>query len=390
MEQPIPEDLDDLTPEWLTAVLQNQSLIGSKARIRAMSVEALGEGAGFAGVLARLTPTYSSGNGPTALVVKLPTSVAENRAGAELMGVYRREIMVYTELLPHLDAPHATLLHAATAPDPRAAGQIDNIRRVERLPIWMLRVLGRVILHSAAAKPKPSVLLIEDLAPAHVGDHVAGCTEAEAESVVRSVAVLHASTWGPLAPAPTDWLLPGDTAPKLFHAAFLDTRRSFRRTAGDRFSAHSLTLLARAKTHGRALIASIHHNTPRCLLHGDLRLDNIFFDDSGQVQALIDWQLTNLGPGVLDLAYFITGSLDPDESEERVDHLIHVYQATLNAHGVTDYPLDRLFADYDDALMILLHRMTGLESIDFGDDRGAQLVDVWLRRLDARLRRVAA
>jgi len=390
MEPAIPEDLDDLTPDWLTAVLLSQSLIGPEARVGAMSVETLGDGAGFAGALARLTPTYSSGHGPISLVAKLPTSVPENRAGAELMGVYRREIMVYTELLPHLHVPHAALVHAAAAPDPRAAGQIDNIRRVEKLPIWMLRLLGRVILYSPAAKPKPSVLLIEDLAPAHVGDHVAGCNDAEAEAVVRSAAALHASTWGPLAPPPTDWLLPGDTAPKLFHAAFLDTRRSFRRTAGERLSPHTLDLLASAKTHGRALIARIHANAPRCLLHGDLRLDNIFFDDSGQVRALIDWQLTNLGPGVLDLAYFITGSLDPDESEERVDHLIHLYQATLSTHGVTDYPPDRLFADYDDALMVLLHRMTGLESIDFGDARGAELVDVWLRRLDARLGRVAA
>jgi len=390
MDAPIPDHLDDLTPKWLTGVLRTHSLIGAEARISAMSVETLGEGAGFSGTLARLNLTYSRGRGPQSLVAKFPTTVEENRAGAELMGVYRREIMVYSELLPTLDVPHAALIHGAAAPDPRAEGLIDNMHRAEHLPIWALRLLGRVLPHTPAAKAKASVLLVEDLAPCHVGDQVVGCTAVEAEEVVRTAAALHASTWGPSAPEPTSWLLAGDTAPKLFHAAFLDTQRGLRRTAGDRLGRHSLALLARVKADGRNRIQRFHTNAPRCLLHGDLRLDNIFFHDSGQVRALIDWQLTNLGPGVMDIAYFVTGSLAPDESEDHVEHLLEVYQRSLRDHGVTDYPLDRLRADYDDALLVLLHRMTGLENIDFGDSRGVELVDIWIRRLDARLQRVAA
>jgi aminoglycoside phosphotransferase (APT) family kinase protein len=40
-----------------------------------------------------------------------------------------------------------------------------------------------------------------------------------------------------------------------------------------------------------------------CLVHGDYRLDNMVFDDSGQVIALLDWELSTLGHPYADLAY---------------------------------------------------------------------------------------
>jgi aminoglycoside phosphotransferase (APT) family kinase protein len=46
------------------------------------------------------------------------------------------------------------------------------------------------------------------------------------------------------------------------------------------------------------------------LLHGDYRLDNIFFRGDGIVA--IDWDLVSQGRGILDWAYFIMGTLRED------------------------------------------------------------------------------
>ena len=56
--------------------------------------------------------------------------------------------------------------------------------------------------------------------------------------------------------------------------------------------------------------------------------------------------------------------------------------------GVADYSFERLLADYEEALLLLLHRMSGLDQLEFGEDRGVALMDTWFERFDARLQRV--
>jgi len=83
-------------------------------------------------------------------------------------------------------------------------------------------------------------------------------------------------------------------------------------------------------------------------------------------------------------------SLQYDVPESVVDELLAGYHAELVANGVDDYPFDRFLADYLDATLIVLHRSTGLvEAADLGDGRGVELMEEWLRRIDARLQRVA-
>jgi len=388
MAAAIPDHIDHLTTVWLTASLRAGGRIGSATTVVSMSVEPLGAGVGFAGSIARLSISYSGGDGPPSIVAKLPTNIPENRAGSELLGVYEREIMVYRHLLDGLPVPTAALAFADIEPDPKAEKQIANLSRVEQLPIWALRLLGRVMLRSPAAKPKPSVLLVDDLSPASVGDQVKGCEIHDAEGVVRTAAELHASTWGPLAPPTSHWLLRGDVAPRLFHAGFLDTRRALLKRGGAILGHHTRDLIELVRRDGREIIERIHLSSPLCLCHGDLRLDNIFFDDDRHVKALIDWQLAYLGPGVIDLAYFITGSLPAETPEQVVDDLIALYHEQLSSHGITDFSLDRLRHSYNDALLVVLHRMAGIDNIDFGDGRGVSLIDLWLERLDSRLKRV--
>ncbi|PYV29185.1 MAG: hypothetical protein DMG22_23655, partial [Acidobacteria bacterium] len=70
---------------------------------------------------------------------------------------------------------------------------------------------------------------------------------------------------------------------------------------------------------------------PRTIIHGDYRLDNLFFGQAGGVDTLaaIDWQISARGRGVFDVAYFIAGSLPFKEREARdvAEHALHVQRS---------------------------------------------------------------
>ena len=41
-----------------------------------------------------------------------------------------------------------------------------------------------------------------------------------------------------------------------------------------------------------------------CVIHGDFRLDNMLLQNGTDIQALIDWELSTLGPAFVDLSYW--------------------------------------------------------------------------------------
>jgi aminoglycoside phosphotransferase (APT) family kinase protein len=59
------------------------------------------------------------------------------------------------------------------------------------------------------------------------------------------------------------------------------------------------------------------------IIHGDLRSDNILFDQNGRV-FLIDWTNACIGPVILDLAFFISGLAA--ESSIPAQKLLEIYQ----------------------------------------------------------------
>jgi Ecdysteroid kinase-like family len=387
MDPTIPHSLADIGPDWLTTALRSTTVIGPDTRVVTCEQVVLGTGVGFAGDLARLTVTYEGGEGPATMVAKVPTSINDNREGSELLGVYEREVRMYQEILPTLDVPVPALYYADVDPNPEMAKQMEGIEKAERLPVWLLRILTWLMQRFVKPKSRASVLILEDLAPAEIGDQVEGADLDRIGAVLELSARFHAATWGDRLPTGGAWLQSGGVAPKLFQASFLGWRRSFLKGEGRNVSAHMKSLLDRLRDDGVARNRRLHEDLPQCLVHGDLRLDNMFFSGQG-VRALIDWQLTHIGPAVADVAYFIGGSVDPAVPEGEVDALLDRYHRALVAAGIVDYPYERFVRDYDDALLMVLGSVTAVEVLDMGDDRGRQLVDRMVTRLDARLGRI--
>lgn len=389
MGESTPTTLAEFTPEWLTGQLRLNGTIDDATQVTTVEREILGTGEGFMGELARLTLTYDGTPGPATVIAKIPTQITPNRALGKTLGIYEREVRMYADLVPQLPVPIPEVYAAIYEAAGDEAQVAERTRQAEKLPVWLLRLLLR--RQSKDASVPPCVLLLEDLADtAQVGDQVAGLPLPQIEAALRTLARFHAATWNKAGVPDEHWVMNrGDTA-KLGQAFYLNGRKQTREVYDGVMSDRSLQLLWDVKKTGVERMRRMHTEVPVCLLHGDFRPDNLFFDDHGEVVSVIDWQATAIGPAAFEIFYFIVCSIEADDPDAEVDALLAAYHDELVASGVGDYSLDQLKADYIDAALIGIHGLPLLiGNLDFGDGRGAELARKGGERLDGLLARVS-
>lgn len=320
-----------MTPEWLSDV--------SGWDVRQCRAKPLGEGMGVIGSVNRLT--LDTGDGPHSLIAKFSTRVPENRTVAVTYDMYRREIHFYRELAEHV--PVRTPRCIAAEFDPHT---------------------------------QDFVLLLEDLAGLRVGDQVAGASLADATAVVDSLAALHAATWdsafdGVVShnfPAQRDGMAAG------FRVGWPAVAERF----PDLISEQARSLAPALADHIADLIEALTADK-QSLVHADVRLDNILFDDDSLV--LVDWQSVCMSSGEQDLAYFLTQSLADGLSSAEVESLIHRYHQGLVSGGVTGHTLDDCRERYRIASLYLLSWAAVIAgTLDMGNERGRQLARALLGR----------
>jgi hypothetical protein len=115
---------------------------------------------------------------------------------------------------------------------------------------------------------------------------------------------------------------------------------------------------------------------PTTIVHGDYRLDNMFFASrkGGPEFAVIDWQIASRGAGVFDVAYFVAGTLPAEERRAREREIVKLYHDTLIEHGVTGYSLDQCWEDYRlSVLFLLVYSVIAIGSLDMANARGVEL-----------------
>src|ERR1700719_743881 len=91
MEATALESVDDVTPEWITAVLAQSGIVVTVCRMLAVPV-----GNGQMGSCFRLYLGYDAGEGPDRLIVKLPATDPASRAAGQLG--YRGETTFYRDI----------------------------------------------------------------------------------------------------------------------------------------------------------------------------------------------------------------------------------------------------------------------------------------------------
>jgi len=361
----LPETPEELTPQWLGDALGG-AITGARQH-------ALGDGKGFMGDVLRLDIETADPNVPRSMVAKLPKKA--NRVFGELLGVYEREIMFFREFGPTLPIRAPKMYYSEFDRDKGSEKQEEILRALDRLPKFLGSAIGVVGMFIAAAKKRRYLLLIEYLQDMQPGDQLLGLDPETCADVLRSVAPLHRKYWE--APEIDDhfWLLPLDIDARIRQGMFAKHRKRYAAMLGERVAEH-LNWLA---DHGESLMRTFVAQAPSTLLHCDLRLDNVVFGEGDC--GFIDFQLVRKGPAAYDVAYFLTSAMREDAAAADEEAVLHAYHEAL---GVEDYDFDRFTRDYQRALMVVLAGLAGADDVEFGNDRGEQMMAAWMRRLTAR------
>jgi hypothetical protein len=375
----IPAHAGELTAQWLTDSLRSGGVIGPVASVSSFESVTLGEGEGFIGDLARVTLTYegADGDAPASLIAKFPTDLQANRQLGEMFVLYEHEIRFYNELAGEVPVRKPVHYFSAMDPAPKAAAIVQGILNLLPTAI-VLKLLGPI---GRAGGSRRFVGLIEDLAPARVGDQVAGLSVADAELALSQLAKLHAHFWNDPRLEEMDWILPlnqdSRIAQGLFKQALPDFNEEFSALLPDR----AFEIGDWLTDHGLELLDRLTEQ-PYTMLHGDFRPDNLFFGD-GKTDwpvAVIDWQSPTRGAGAYDVAYFIGWSIN-EEDHGAIDGLIEGYHTALVEHGVTGYSLDQCRRDYVLGQLMVQHRGVFLVGqLDLSHERGQELVRATLKR----------
>jgi aminoglycoside/choline kinase family phosphotransferase len=232
------------------------------------------------------------------------------------------------------------------------------------------------------------VLVLEDLGRLRVSDQTVGCAAADAETVIDAIARHQARWWESDRLASLRWLTTYSDPPwpqavtDNFEAAWpkfvehMDSDLSLAmRDFGARFQSMVPWFLAELS------------RPPHTFLHGDLRLDQLFFavDAADPPVTALDWQVCSRGRGAYDVGYFLSQSLTADTRRSCEDQLLDRYAERLAEHGI-DYPRGQLLRDYRlTAAWCFIYPVMGAGRIDIANDRQLELVRTMVTRAAATI-----
>lgn len=300
-----------IDPDWMTAALRRAGAI-RESRVADMTCKPVGNG--LVGDSYRFDLSYEGAepNAPASVIGKFPAADPDSRRAGSAHLLYLREVSFYRELA------HTLAIHT-----PRAfVAEID-------------------------LETDDFILILEDLAPFRQADQLAGCSLEDARIVMAEAAALHAPRWEDPALESLDWLV---ARPARTSATVRERLPPIVRLFAERYR-YTLEpeFLALVERLPEGLACSRDdRSSPRTLQHADFRLDNVLFDVMGGARpmATLDWQTVSVGPGAMDVAYFLSAGLDPAERRRHEAELVGFYHAELVRRGVRNYDWDHCWHDY--------------------------------------------
>ncbi len=272
---------EDLTPDWLTANL-------GTGQVGGFTVERIGTGQ--MSECYRVALTYAEGAGPASVVLKVAASDPVSRQTGHALGLYEREVRFYSELAPRLGGPVAQCHHASYHPESGAF-----------------------------------TLLIDDAAPAEVGNELQGASIADATLALTELGRLHAPLIGTEDPPHARWL---HRETPVTQALISQLFAGFADRYGESMTGEQRLVCQRlVDTFDAYLAEESAPGRVKGLVHGDYRLDNMLFGRPGSLRDLtvVDWQTVTWGPPMTDVAYFLGCALTVVDRRAHYDELLAAY-----------------------------------------------------------------
>jgi Ecdysteroid kinase-like family len=345
----LPRHPDDVTPEWLTAALRSRGL---DVAVRSFRRSGVGEGVGMMSGLERLEIDDATGSGPPVVVLKMPASNEANRAVAEAFHLYEREVLFYRDVAPR---------SAARTPE----------------------------VYYADLDGSDFVLLLEDLSDYRLGDQVQGCSLEDSRLGMIWLGKHHASFWDDVGDPSLDFMpdiWPSYSSDALQQGcaygweamveAFDDILPDHIRSLKERYLA--------AAPHLFEWMAS----PPLTVVHGDFRMDNLFFGTGDDQEPLIalDWQGCLRGRAAQDIGYFMSGSIPIELRRDHERELIGLWHEHLVENGVTGFSREDAWENYRrGVLYVWIIAVVIAGTLDRTNERGHRWMAEMLKRTVATI-----
>ncbi|MCI3948639.1 MAG: hypothetical protein K0R11_573 [Acidimicrobiales bacterium] len=345
-----PHDAAKLDADWFTRALRTTGTIADDVEVADATTEQIGQGVGILALLWRVHLTYrGGGEGPATAVLKLPHTLPESRHVADSFRFYEREVRFYEQAAERTPLRTPARYASSFDDDDDDGGSGDFI------------------------------LLMEDMAGRTVHDQVAGCPAADAERDLQALAAHHAAWWNSSELPSLPWAVRVADPPN--PQALVPALRQSWPIMETRFAEYLRGPMFDAARRMPDVVVSLMERLsepPVTLLHGDHRLDNLFFSEDDV--AALDWQITGTGRGAYDVAYFLSQSIISEE-RKRVEHdLVRAYHGALVEHGVRDYSFEACWEDYRLATLFVSVYPLNAGSVDLVNDRAVELFTAMLER----------
>lgn len=317
----------DITADWLGTVLDRSGL-------SIVSVLPIGDGH-----MARCyRVTFDSDIGVDTVVVKFAASDPTTRSVGVDMHVYWREIAFYQDLAQHLDGVVPECYQAS----------YDN-------------------------DDGSFTLVLEDVAGAEQGDHVAGCSVETARLVMRKLARVQLPALRDPRVADREYLQPLPSRPDRLQELYSRFVEHFReRLTTEQFEVCDVVLANAGSWWSNA------DGAPRGLVHGDYRLDNMLL--SAEDCHVIDWQLVSWGPLLSDAAYFLGGCLAIEDRRAHEVELLREYHDELLRHGMRELSWEQCWREYRTCCFRGVLPAVGGSMTVARNERSGELFARWLER----------
>lgn len=346
-----PTQIDEVAAQWLTQSLRSGGVLAADSQVTEFDIEPIGMGIGIMGLLYRLSLRYDNEDaGPATVVLKLASSDPQARHVSRVFRFYEKEVGFYRHFAPLTPVP-TTACYAA-----------DHDLETDDF-----------------------ALLLEDVGDAAVHSQVDGCPLDAALLTLQNIARHHAAFADSALFDDPDfaWVPFGSDSPNPEGViqGMADSWGPFQESFPELVTDELVAIMDRFATSARSLL-TVKEGRPITLVHGDYRLDNLFFSADGRVTA-IDWQVCAKGPFAYDLAYFMTQSLTIEDRRAHEAALIDAYLDELRAAGV-DHDYDMLMDDYRATAMFCLCYPIQAGRIELVNDRArALIVDMFNRSMTA-------